>query len=666
MKLKRWFFDATAFKKDLTRFAPFWALYLIGALLISMPILSMEGSSRGVVGDLNATISILAVVNMIYAIISAQLVFGDLFNSRLCHALHALPLRRETWFSTHLLSGLLFSFGPNAALTLLFLGFTGEYPQAALMWMVGVDLSYLFFFCLAVLCMQCTGSRFAAVTVYLILNFLSILLMWFAVAIYEPLLYGVKVDEAPFLLLSPVVTMAGNSYFSLKHDPNCWCHASYPDDTYDFTWQGSDCNFLFTVGNGWTYMAIAVAVGLVLAVLALVLYRRRRLETAGDFVAFRKLRPLFWVIFSICAGWLWQLFASGLMGTSDSTGYLFFIIGAAVGFFVGHMLLERTVKVFRGKAFVKLTVLFVALGLSLGLVSLDPVGITRRVPAPEKTEGVLLVEGDRTEEYLEKVYEGSGYGYRNKYLFKDFASIEQATKLHKQLIDEGDSGSNYQTISLYYRMKDGSSLVRYYKLRYNSQSYYLYRSLIIQDKYGALGAGSLAQLQGAEQVELDGRILSGVMAREFLGYIWADATNGCLVTDETTHLNHGCQKPLHYLHYYLNGRYYEIPIWECFVNTCGQANRYVTNDQLLKSDPESFFRSFTRLECHMGVCEDEKLAELLAADYEENLVNVYGDPKEGTWISASIWGEKLGDVGIYLAIESKSWQYIESLLTPQY
>ena len=106
MKSRTSFFDRTVLKKDITRFAPLWALYLIGGLMIAI--------SSGISGDeLNEVLGGLGIVSFSYAILVAQLLFGDLFNTRLCNALHAMPLRREGWFFTHVIAGILFSLVPN-------------------------------------------------------------------------------------------------------------------------------------------------------------------------------------------------------------------------------------------------------------------------------------------------------------------------------------------------------------------------------------------------------------------------------------------------------------------------------------------------------------------------------------------------------------------------
>ena len=94
MKLKTSFFNPTVFKKNLTRFAPSWILY---SLCLLMGLLGILDGNTDYVRSLNAadSIQLMAVANFAYALLNAQLLFGDMYNSRLCNALHAMPLRRE-------------------------------------------------------------------------------------------------------------------------------------------------------------------------------------------------------------------------------------------------------------------------------------------------------------------------------------------------------------------------------------------------------------------------------------------------------------------------------------------------------------------------------------------------------------------------------------------
>ena len=93
MKLRTSFFNETVFRKDISRFAPAWGIYLIGGLLIMLTLLTNDRFDYAA-QSLSTTMGPFGIINFIYALIVAQLLFGDLFNSRLCNALHALPLRR--------------------------------------------------------------------------------------------------------------------------------------------------------------------------------------------------------------------------------------------------------------------------------------------------------------------------------------------------------------------------------------------------------------------------------------------------------------------------------------------------------------------------------------------------------------------------------------------
>ena len=185
MKSRISFFNLTLFKKDITRFAPLWVLYTIGLLLT---LFSGGQSYGGFAKFLGDSIGGFGVFNLIYAALAAQLLFGDLFQSRLCNALHAMPMRRETRFCTHLLAGLFFSIAPTLLAAVISLVFLGEYWFLSLMWFLGVSLSYVAFFGIAVFSMLCTGSRFAMAAVYAIINFGSWVAYWFAETIYLPMM----------------------------------------------------------------------------------------------------------------------------------------------------------------------------------------------------------------------------------------------------------------------------------------------------------------------------------------------------------------------------------------------------------------------------------------------------------------------------------------------
>ena len=160
MKSRTSFFNKTVFKKDLTRFAPAWGVCLI---LMLLALISMADRSFAYyrLQNVRDSITIMSWLNLIYAAVVAQMLFGDLFTSRMCNALHALPLRRECWFGTHVVSGLAYSLLPNLVIALIALPIMRLESGwvSVFWWLLASELQYLFFFGTAVLCVMLSGNR---------------------------------------------------------------------------------------------------------------------------------------------------------------------------------------------------------------------------------------------------------------------------------------------------------------------------------------------------------------------------------------------------------------------------------------------------------------------------------------------------------------------------
>ena len=123
MKSRISYFDKTVFKKNLPRFAPAWGLCTVWLVLAIVTICmypEMAGSNLMDMGQAYC------VFTFLYAPLCTQLLFGDLlYNTRMCNALHALPLKRDTWFFTNVASGFAFFLIPtvtSARLAALLLG----------------------------------------------------------------------------------------------------------------------------------------------------------------------------------------------------------------------------------------------------------------------------------------------------------------------------------------------------------------------------------------------------------------------------------------------------------------------------------------------------------------------------------------------------------------
>ncbi len=420
MKLRISSCDKTVFLKDVTRFLPLWALYFIGGVLVMLTGFTVNTPSIAV-SDLDCLIGPFAWINLIYAALCAFLLFGDLFQSRLCNALHALPLRREHWFASHILAGLCFSLIPNLLGILVILPRLQYYWYTVFFWLLGMELEFLFFFGLAVFCVMLSGSRFAAVAVYAIFNSLAYIAYWFLSAVYEPLLYGIRIDAEPFWIFSPVIHLTSR---------------------YDFFHVTKTAPSVIVLGSDWWYLAVLAVLGIGFGVLALQLYRRRDLECAGDFMAVRQCKPVFLLLYTLCFGAAAALFGQLFFNAQT----VFLIVGLILGWFTGLMLLQRSVKVFKLRSFLGVGLLAAVMLASVLITRLDPLGITRKTPLPEHVEKIQFSVSGR------------------EATVSDPAHIQSLLDVHEQIIRKGPPSGSESRFSIYfcYTLKDGTLFTRYY------------------------------------------------------------------------------------------------------------------------------------------------------------------------------------------------------------
>ncbi len=444
MKSRTSFFNATAFKKNLIRFAPIWAIYTV-FLLLSFFGMSSATRPAYLARDIADILGGMAVVNLAYAGICAFFLFGDLFSSRLCNALHAFPLRREGWLLTGIAAGMLFGLVPNLLMCLIAYPILWEYAYVGFIWLAVSAMQFLFFFGIAVLSAVCAGNRLAMAAIYGIINCITMLIYVIAELIYEPLLPGVRLNENAFLQFFPLSQLVSGQYFE-----------------YDYWWSNETLHFEGMIGKDWVYLGLCAGFGVLFLGLAWLVYRRRHLETAGDFISLRPLSPVFLVIASLGAGMLLYMF-SEVFGNKS---VIFLIVGLIVGYFAAMMLLNRTLRVFGKKSLIGLAALLIVLAGSMGLTKLDPMGITAKIPDSDDIQWACVSE--------------SGYnrGYNIIYLEDDFiykatdeTTIKQILTLHEQLIGSDNDASDSSrscTVNIRYMLKNGKTLTRYYKVAVDS------------------------------------------------------------------------------------------------------------------------------------------------------------------------------------------------------
>ena len=437
MKLRTSFFNIHVLKKNLIRFAPLWVLYAVGEVL-GLMTLDISGEAYRIADDLSYIMGPVTIFHAGYALLVAACLFGDLFDSRLCNGLHAMPMRREGWLLTNLVSGLVFALipalvGGGFAVILL-----KEYWWIAIAWQLVSLLQFVFFFGVAVFSALCAGKRIGMIAVFAMVNFFSVLVFWVAETLYEPLLPGVVFSEAWYERFSPLVTMVGNKYYDI-----------------DITWSEISTKVVFNgyIPESWYYLFICTGVGVVFTVLSWLLYRKRHLETAGDFISFRPMRIVFLIVYTIAAGVLVYAFGD-FVGLYKDYGFL--TVGILIGFFTGWMLLERTIKIFTKKVFAGFAAFVVLFVASLGITAWDPMQIVSYVPETEKIANVCLYQLSDTYLYYSDDINGGWY-------ITDPAEIAEVQALHKQMLETPeDPNGEILNMELRYQLENGSYVYRSY------------------------------------------------------------------------------------------------------------------------------------------------------------------------------------------------------------
>lgn len=458
MKPKTSLINKTVLKKDITRYAPIWAVYAIFLLLGLFEFASYNSVIAA--DNILDSIRVMGWFNAIYAGVCAAFLFMDLFNGRLCNALHAFPLRREGWLCTHILSGLLFSFVPNVLVCLLALPVLQEYAYMAPIWLAGAALQYLFFFGSAVLCAVCAGNLIGMAGLYGIFHLITVLVGGLAELFYEPMLHGVELNMDTFGWFFPLGQMESFHYtkFDVIHeavDPYGIFHGFEERD--------------------WLYLGLCAVAGILCIILAWTVYKKRQLEAAGDLLSLKKLSPLFLLICTVGAGAVLYL----LSGAFSAESYVFLAVGAVVGYFASRMLLNRTVKVFTKRALLGLGMIIAVMASSMLLTWLDPLGVTRYVPALDKIESAAVIGADKgynfyptssilpISSYTSELNDSAGFK------MTDEEELKELQDFHRQLIQyRPDSSEEHRPsakVTISYTLDTGRVISRHYKVEENSE-----------------------------------------------------------------------------------------------------------------------------------------------------------------------------------------------------
>ena len=438
---------------------PLWAAYL-AALLFLGPLDLLRQSQRpssAFVGGVPALSYSLAgtgefamFLSLLFGVIAAMAVFGFLYGSRGCGMVNSFPLTRGAVFWTCVLTGLLPLAVSELIAALLCLPFCAKgwlSPEIVLVWLGTLALSMLFFYGFAVFCAQLTGSLLVLPAVYTVLNFAVYVAEYAVRNVLSHVVYGLDAYGVSRLaLFSPFVGMVGR---------------------YRVTY--TDWPELVAV-TGMGTLALYALCGLALLLPALALYRRRAMERAGDTVAVPALKPVFQVC--MCFGtafvfteFVWSLPGVNAQGRQAALAVLgLLLVGAFLGWFAARMLIDRSLRVFRGhwRGFLLCAALLIAL---VGACEFDLFGYERRVPDAAEVESVVM---GRELEEPENIAAAVAL---HRGLIANKAYHETVPAEYGDWYEGGeDAWALSRNVGLIYRLKDGRTLTRRYRILGDSET----------------------------------------------------------------------------------------------------------------------------------------------------------------------------------------------------
>ena len=517
------FFNGTLYQKTVMRFWPVWALYFIFWLMV-LPMRFLSEAMRRSQWDSNANLTAylqqqaqdipsmlqgLLVLSAIMGILCAMAVFSYLYSHRSACMIHALPMRRETIFGSQYLAGLSFFMVPHIIIYVLMLATEVSMNCLNLwsltLWFLVQSGTCFFFYSFGVFCAMFTGHLLALPVFYGILNGLVLVVLALIQEVCRIYLYGFAgfgtIVEEGAVWLTPFIKL----YTAIN--------TSYV--------QPLDQVRLFDA----KVVIVYAIVGVLLTVAALLLYRGRHIESAGDVVSVKIVRPIFKYGFALCVGLSGGMVTKAILYLENNVAFmLWMVIWGIVGYFVAEMLLQKSFRVLKAwKGSVAVVIAIVLFSVS---IYQDWYGFEQWTPNPEQVERVQLT-GLR----------GSPWDSANSEIDRDDAEgIAQMVALHQAIIHQDTTGKGNQDTgwaTITYIMKDGHTIRRSY------DGISMYEGDLTTEGTVAYAAQAIlddrenvAQLYNIEEVNLNR------LVECYIDSIWNEETQKM----ETLYLDGGTQK----------------------------------------------------------------------------------------------------------------------------
>lgn len=375
-------------------------------------------------------------------VLLAVLLFRYMHSGKATAAIHSLPCSRKTLYVSHSVSGLLLLTLPVLLTGLLLaatyaLGnFETHYSLALIPQWVGFTLLFNYlFFSIALFAGMLAGSSIAHLVLTYLLHLLPIgISMLLDYNLYH-LLYGYSLspsydtptDSLPMVLL-------------FKRNVSSW----NPPVGYQIVYLLLTLFFFIAAGR---------------------IYKLRKLEAAGEIIAFPVLRPLFKYGITLCGMLLCGAYSAMISEGSIPMILIGYLLGSLIGYFLTEILIRRSMKVWHlYKGYLAFCAVIAVLLMG---VATDVTDFVKYVPKPEDVQEVYY--GFHQQDWYVKKFTDADYNLQHRrpeeysYFFESTDAIKSVTNLHSQLIQKpyNKKGLRHYVI---YTLKNGKHIIRQYPI----------------------------------------------------------------------------------------------------------------------------------------------------------------------------------------------------------
>ena len=371
------------------------------------------------------------------ALVSAMLLFHHLHSRREIQFYLGLPVRRSGLFGTWAIMGFLLVALPLLLSQLVVLGISvsfGVGAQASLRYLAGSLLAYLCFYGMALVACVMAGQSFGAFLLYCGMHG-AVAAIWLGACqvgqCFIPGFDGSAAETSWILWLIPLAQFMQVGYYTAEY-------VSGVPVMNAQTSSGLDLHTPLIYG----------LVGLVLIVLAAVLYQYRKAETAGETISFPWTRWLSKVMAALAVG----LGGTLLILVTLYSNHISFrallvmvLVLTAIGWIAAEMIIRKSFRIIKAQSVIPCGILLLLTAALMVGARADMTGYIHRLPDESEVSSTSVAVS-------------------LNYIPVDFEDAHAVHTLMLDHIDELSSSSNGNNIAVAvsYGLKDGKTLDRTY------------------------------------------------------------------------------------------------------------------------------------------------------------------------------------------------------------